>query len=242
MASVPGPVGSRSLPAAQTALDELGHLLLGDESMHSVPQKVVDLVKPVMPAGSEASITLLRGDRATTAAYTGQLARDLDELQYEWGYGPCLEAAIGGEPVEIVDGREELRWPDYVRLFVDHGALSAIAVPVPAGVLSGGLNVYAPMARGFTDNDKEVLTQFASCAAVAFTNMDALQSARELAEHFQAAMEFRSVIEQAKGILMEREKVTSDQAFRMLAEVSMRTNRKVRHIAETLVLTGEFER
>jgi GAF domain-containing protein len=225
----------------RAALDELGHLLLGNESMHSVLQKVVDLVKPVMPAGNEVSITLLRDDRASTAAHTGQLALDLDELQYERGYGPCLDAAIRGEPIEIVDGRDESRWPDYVPLFIDRGALSSVAVPVPSAVLSAGLNVYAPMPRGFTDDYKNVLTQFASYAAVALTNMDALQSARDLAEHFQAAMEFRSVIEQAKGILMERRKVTSDQAFRMLVEASMRTNRKVRYIAETLVLTGELE-
>ena len=53
-------------------------------------------------------------------------------------------------------------------------------------------------------------------------------------------MEFRSVIEQAKGILIERHKLTADQAFRMLADASMHTNRKVRDIAEELVLTGEL--
>jgi AmiR/NasT family two-component response regulator len=53
-------------------------------------------------------------------------------------------------------------------------------------------------------------------------------------------MEFRSVIEQAKGILMERHKLTADQAFRLLAEASMHTNRRVRDLALNLVLTGEL--
>ena len=53
-------------------------------------------------------------------------------------------------------------------------------------------------------------------------------------------MEFRSVIEQAKGILIERYKLTADQAFRLLADASMHTNRKVRDVAEGLVLTGEL--
>jgi AmiR/NasT family two-component response regulator len=53
-------------------------------------------------------------------------------------------------------------------------------------------------------------------------------------------MEFRSVIEQAKGILMERHKLTADQAFRLLAEASMHTNRRVRDLAVNLVLTGEL--
>jgi AmiR/NasT family two-component response regulator len=67
-----------------------------------------------------------------------------------------------------------------------------------------------------------------------------LQDARELAENLQRAMEFRSVIEQAKGILMERHKLTADQAFRLLAEASMHTNRRVRDLAVNLVLTGEL--
>ena len=48
------------------------------------------------------------------------------------------------------------------------------------------------------------------------------------------------VIEQAKGILMEREKLTADQAFRVLADASMAANRKVHDIAADLVLTGEL--
>lgn len=242
MASVNGPVDDRGALQMRSALNELGHLLLGDESMHSVLQKIVDVVKPVMPPGSEASITLLRDDQATTAAYTGQLALDLDELQYENGHGPCLEAAVGGVITEIVDGTTEDRWPGYMPRFVERGALSSIAVPVPAVQISAGLNIYAPVARGFTADDRRILTEVASFAAVALTNMDALQNARDLAEHLQAAMEFRSVIEQAKGILMERRKVTADQAFRLLVESSMRTNRKVRDIAAHLVLTGELAR
>ena len=61
-----------------------------------------------------------------------------------------------------------------------------------------------------------------------------------MAENLQRAMEFRSVIEQAKGILMERHKLTADQAFRLLAEASMHTNRRVRDLALNLVLTGEL--
>ena len=82
--------------------------------------------------------------------------------------------------------------------------------------------------------------EFASYAGVALTNMDTLEDARELAQNLQTAMESRSVIEQAKGILIERHKVTADQAFRLLVEASMHTNRKVRDLAEDLVLTGEL--
>jgi hypothetical protein len=84
------------------------------------------------------------------------------------------------------------------------------------------------------------VAEFAAYAAVALTNLDALQDARDQAENLRAAMESRAAIEQAKGILIERHRLTPDQAFRLLAEASMRTNRKVRDLAEDLVRTGEL--
>ncbi|MCW2618290.1 MAG: Response regulator with antiterminator output domain, partial [Modestobacter sp.] len=65
--------------------------------------------------------------------------------------------------------------------------------------------------------------------------------ARDMAGNLQIALESRAVIDQAKGILMERHKLTPDQAFQALASVSMRTNTKVRDVAEQLVLTGSLD-
>ncbi len=234
-----GPADRSSPPRTRAALDELGRMLLAEHTVPSVLQRIVDLVAQAMPAGAEVSITLVRGDRPTTAAFTGQLADDLDETQYERGYGPCLDAAAAGQFTEITDARTEDRWPEYVPTFLERGALSSLAAPVPAPHLTAGLNVYARKARAFTDDDRSALMSFAAYAGAVLTNMDALQDARDLAENMQKAMEFRAVIEQAKGILVERYKLTTEQGFRLLSDASMHTNRKLRDLAENLVLTGE---
>ena len=233
-----GPADRSPPPRTRSGLDELGQLLLAGHTPGSVLQRIVDLVQQAMPAGVEVSITLVRGEHPTTAAFTGQLADDLDETQYERGHGPCLEAAFGGLVTEIADARTEARWPDYIPGFLERGALSALAAPVPAAHLTAGLNVYAREVGVFTEDHRVALLRFAAYAGAALTNMDALLDARDLAGNLQRALEFRSVIEQAKGILMERHKVTAEQAFRLLADASMHTNRKVRDVAENLVLTG----
>lgn len=232
--------GTQRRQQVQAALDELALLPLDEESPRTVLQKVVGLVARVMPGGSDVSLTVVRNEQPTTAASTGPRARALDETQYRRGYGPCVEAAIGGHVVEISDGRTESRWPDFMPTFLGAGALSSLAVPVPAAQLSAGLNVYASRVEAFAEEDRQTLTRFADFAAVVLTNIDALQNARELAENLRRAMEFRAVIEQAKGILIERHKLTADQAFRLLAEASQRANRKLHDIAEDLVLTGEL--
>jgi AmiR/NasT family two-component response regulator len=48
----------------------------------------------------------------------------------------------------------------------------------------------------------------------------------------------RALIEQAKGILMERHKIKEDEAFTMLTRASQRTNTKLRDVAAELVRTG----
>src|SRR3954453_7332460 len=70
-------------------------------------------------------------------------------------------------------------------------------------------------------------------------NLHAYQSARDMVANLQTALETRGVIDQAKAILMDRHKLTADQAFQALAQMSMKSNRKLRAVAEDLVRTGE---
>jgi GAF domain-containing protein len=238
---VTGPTDARITAGTRAALDGLARVVLAEEDVQSLLQRVVDLVGQVMPEGAEASITVLRDQRATTAAFTGDRALQLDETQNGGGHGPCIDAAVGGQTVEITDGRTETRWPEFIAVFLRSGALSSLAVPVPAAHRAAALNVYAPAVGAFTDQHRAVLGEFAAYAAVALTNLDALTDARAQAEHLRTAMASRAAIEQAKGILIERHRVTADQAFRMLSEASMRTNRKVRDLAAQLVFTGDMD-
>jgi AmiR/NasT family two-component response regulator len=48
------------------------------------------------------------------------------------------------------------------------------------------------------------------------------------------------VIGQAKGILMERYKMTAPMAFALLAKTSQDTNRKLHEVAESLAPTGNL--
>ena len=229
-------------PAA--ALERLGRLTLREMSMDSLLQIVADLAKQVMPGNPEASVSVLVKDRPpTTAVSTGQLATDLDETQYDEGHGPCLHAARTGELTEIPDTRAYDRWPDYTAQAVAHGNLSSLSIPLAIDKdeqVAGALNIYARRPHAFDEASRSVATRFAPYAAVAAGNMYAYQGARDMADNLQTALETRAVIDQAKGILMERHKLTADRAFQLLARASMTSNRKLRDIATDLVHTGDF--
>lgn len=105
----------------RTAFAELGRIKLSDLDLDGVLTRVAQLAKASLPGAVEASVTLVRADRAHTAAFTGALAVDLDETQYEQGHGPCLDAAAAGETLRIADMAEESRWPPYALHALERG-------------------------------------------------------------------------------------------------------------------------
>jgi len=233
---------SSPTPAVQ-ALERLGSLSLRTTSMQDLLQTIADLAKTVLPGNLEASVSLVVKDHPTTVATTGQLATDLDEQQYERGHGPCLHAARTGELTEIPDTRTDRRWPDYLPRAVERGVLSSLSVPLAIdddGQVTGALNIYAREPHAFDEDSRTAATRFGPYAAVAAGNLHAYQAARDRADNLQAALETRGVIDQAKGILMDRHKLTADQAFQVLAQMSMKANRKLHAVAYELVNTGEL--
>ena len=236
---------SQNSPSANPAeaLERLGRLSLRDLSMEGLLQTVADLVKTVMPGPTEASVTLLVKDSPHTVVSTGQLATDLDETQYDRDHGPCLHAARTGELTEIADTRTDTRWPDYMSRAAEHGALSSLSVPLSMDQdeqVTGALNIYARDPHAFDEDSRTAATKFVPYAAVAAGNLHAYRSAVDRADNLQIALETRGVIDQAKGILMDRHKLTADQAFQVLAQMSMRANRKLHAVADDLVRTGEL--
>jgi GAF domain-containing protein len=225
------------------ALAELGRLSFLDHSMPSVLDRVAALARQVLAVQPAASVTVLTGIRPVTVASTEQLALDLDEAQYRIDAGPCLEAARTGHPVEVADLRAEQRWAGFVELAAQQGCQGILSVPFPRrgpAAPAGGLNVYVRTSDAWDPATRRRAEQFATAAVVPVANHYLYQNALDRAEHLTAALSSRAVIDQAKGILMERFRISADQAFQALARRSMATNTKLRDIADRVVATGEF--
>ena len=95
-------------------LRELARISLADRPLHDVLTEIARVATGGIPGAESTSITLVRNDKAFTAAHHGEMALAADELQYAKGYGPCMDAGRGGVVLRIDDVRTELRWPDHV--------------------------------------------------------------------------------------------------------------------------------
>ena len=218
---------------------ELAGIVLAGRELPAVLDEVVRIARRAITGAEATSITLIRDERSFTAAFDGQLAMDADELQYQRGYGPCLDAGRAGELFVVTDMRTEERWPDYARSVAELGVLSSLSVPLPfQGATIGALNNYARTPDAFGVADVQLGQEAAAFVAIAVGNAEAAARATTDVENMRQAMASRSVIEQAKGILMERYKITSEQAFTLLTHASQRSNVKLRDIADELATTG----
>jgi transcriptional regulator with GAF, ATPase, and Fis domain len=220
----------------RVALAELGQLMLDETDLQAALGRVAELARQTLPAAAAASVTLVSASRAYTVAFAGQLASDLDETQYQEGYGPCLEIAQSSGTVIVADMAAETRWPTFAAQALGAGvrASLSVALPLQEAVL-GALNIYATEPGVFDEDAVELARTFAGYAAVAIANVHLYEVTATLAENMRRAMETRAVIEQAKGIIVAQQHCTPERAFELLTRLSQTTHRKLRDCAADLV-------
>jgi GAF domain-containing protein len=234
-------MGVAKVPDLTRLHEELARIVLTGRDLSEVLAEITGVARAAMPASEATSVTLIRGEVPFTAAHDGQLAWDADELQYERDYGPCVDAGRSGQVFLIEDMRTEQRWPDYAQHAAAQGVGSSLSVPLPFQSMTiGALDNYAGRPRAFGPADVVLGEEVASWVALAVSKAQAAASTGEELAQMRTAMMSRAVIEQAKGILIERFQVDADQAFTLLSRTSQHTNTKLRDVADDLVRTGNL--
>jgi transcriptional regulator with GAF, ATPase, and Fis domain len=201
----------------------------------AVLKTVVDAALQTVPGAQEGSITLVVGRRKVrNQAASSRLPLDVDALQEEVGEGPCLETAFAQHTVHVPDMASEARWPLFSARAAQMGVRSMLAFQLYVdGDNLGALNLYSRQVHAFDERSVTVGELFAAHAAVAYSAVQ-----RESA--LERALVSRELVGQAQGILMERGRLTADQAFAALQRASQDRNVKLAEVARRLVETGDL--
>jgi hypothetical protein len=224
----------------------ISQALFSDPTVGGTLQRIVDFAVITVDGCDAAGISLLTGTEITTPVYSGSMALQMDAIQYETAEGPCLDAITKETTVYAEDLIDDPRWPSFGPRAAELGMRSLLACRLSANGTRGALNLYAqlPRAYGATDRTKAVI--FAAHAGVALGAAEALKGSTDSfdaavlrLEQLNAALVTREVIGQAQGILIERERITADQAFSILRVASQHLNVKLREVALYVVETGE---
>lgn len=199
-------------------------------------QAIVEAAVRLIPGCDDGSIIVVTGRRKVTSTVaSGDLPKRLDALQEEYREGPCLDAVFDHATVCVPDLAADPRWPAFSRRAVEAGAGGMLAFQLHvAGDNLGALNLLSHRAGAFDEESQHVGELFATHASVAFA------AARRQAATTRTVAT-RHLIGQAEGILMERHKISADQAFALLVQASQRSNTKLREVAGWLVHSGQLE-
>jgi len=190
-----------------------------------------------VPGADWASITRGRGVSFETVAATDRAARQVDDIQYELGRGPCVDAILQETVFQTGDLGADPRWPEFGKRAVAaagvHSMLS-FRLFLEDDDLIAGLNLYSTGKDVFDDDALTVGTVLATHGALAIS----AAAARERAAHLQQALLTNREIGVAMGVLMNQHKITRSAAFDLLRVASQNTNRKLAEIATEVADTG----
>ena len=214
----------------------LAGLVLSEPDVDAALTRVTLVTVAVVDACDGASLTMRRAGVPDAPAASDDWALGLDQLQFAEQEGPCLNCLREGSVMRVRDLAEDERFPSYGPRAAERGARSALSLPMAAdGRTVGALNLYSRQRDAFGREELALGELLAAHAALAVQAAVAYYSSRDLAGQMQVAMGSRALIEQAKGVLVARERITPEAAFERLVGLSQAANRKLRDIAAELV-------
>lgn len=222
-------VGETFVELADTLVDAFDVF----DQMHLLATRCVELLE----ADAAGVLLVDREGRLRVAAETTQDAQFLDLFQMQDAKGPGLDCFVTGTAVTVEDLHEaRSRWPQFAQEAARHGFASVAALPLRLrGEVIGVLNLLTeagcePLSWAQT----RVAQALADAATIAILQHRLSEDRRVLNDQLQHALSSRVVVEQGKGVLVTRLRVSADEAFDMLRGRARATRRQLSDVAEEI--------
>ena len=177
-------------------------------------------------------------------ASTNEESRVLELLELQNNDGPCLEAFRTGKLIEGVDlSRFTGRWPHFVAAATAARINTAYAVPLRLrDQMIGALNLFQSGTKALSLRDLQVARVLADMAAIGIIHHWSIRHGEVLTEQLQGALDTRVIIEQAKGIVAQRQGLSMGESFRYLLQLARSSHRPIADVAiETITQAPEAQ-
>lgn len=189
--------------------------------------------------GVTAAALLLVGHSGTldfVGASTEQ-ARLLGLFQQRNREGPCLDCYHSGQLVRCLDlAAAPARWPRFAPAAVEAGFAAVHALPMRfRDEVIGGLNLFTAWPGTLDEYTAGLAKALADVATIGILHKRTLRHHERVAEQLQATLDSRVLVEQAKGMLATRLRITMADAFTLLCDHARATDQHVVDLAATVV-------
>jgi GAF domain-containing protein len=231
----------RAEPSPAQAFAYLARALTSPSGTQPVLESIVHHAAQLVPARWAVALV---ADRITTtparlvASTDPALTDVVAQIAGQSGAAPGWWAYEHGDVCNVPDLADEDRFDSYPQEMLRRTPIrSVLSVPLSgAGDVVGVLTLYGDRERAFGEGEVERSLMIASVAGVAL----ATARVTDKAENLEVALQNSRTIGTALGVLVERHRLTEDQAFELLRQCSMRSNRKVVDLAAQLVHEGHL--
>jgi len=221
------------LTGSMTALAGLSTARL---TLEDLLTRVASFAVQAIPGADGAGLTLIEAGRADTIVKSEPFVREIDDIQYGIGEGPCISAAATGQTMRSGSLSGDPRWPRFGPRAGRLGVHSVLSLPLLLqDTVVGAMNVYARPKDAFDARAEHIGQLFAEPAAIAVQNAQILAQTQRLAANLAAALTNRAVIDQAIGIIISRSGSTPEAAFDRLRALSQGNHIKVAAVATSIV-------
>jgi len=187
-------------------------------------------------ADTLTSITLLRPRRPVTITGSSSAARHLAGLQYRFDNGPCMQAASSGRMVVVTDFASDGGFPLYGSAALRSGVRSALGVPIQLnGPEQAAITYSSSRPRAFSEGRVRAVAVFAEEASRPLKLALRVARLTEKTENLTAAMESRTTIDLAAGVIMAQNRCSQHEAIEILRAASSASNIKLRDLAQNVL-------
>jgi GAF domain-containing protein len=222
--------------ALASSISGLAQLTADDRGgLEDALEHVVNETNRIFAVDGAGLLLLSDGDVLRYVAASSERGRIVETLQEQVDEGPCVDAFEQGEPVAAADVATDSRWPAFGPLAGHHDVHALLGVPVALDGPVGTLNVYATKPHDWDDGEVEAIQAYARIVASVLRSATEAHLQSKVTEQLQYALDRRVVIEQAKGILMEREGLSPGAAFERIRRHARSNRERVIDVARRLV-------
>jgi GAF domain-containing protein len=218
------------------ALAELGRLRFGDMSIEEGLQEIVQTTHTVFNVDGAGLMLADAEHHLRNVAVSDDRLGYLEELQVRHHQGPCVAAYEEKELIGAEDLRSDDRWPLFSAAAVDQGLRAVLASPLPYNQHAVGVvTVLSEQAHPWTAEGELALLAFTDLAALLIASLMQSQQQSELAAQLQSALNSRTIIEQAKGVLIGQEGLSPRDAYERLRAQARSQRRKLTELCAGIV-------
>lgn len=186
-----------------------------------------------------AGLMLMSGDVPRgSVATTDDVSTLIEDLQFSFGEGPCVDSFRRGTPVLEPDLATPAvpRWPAFAPPAVQAGVRAIFGFPLLVGAIRlGALNLYQDEPGDLTEDQYADALVVASVAAEALLTLQSGAAAGELASELEAGSNFQTVVHQASGMVAAQLDVTVAQGLIRLRGYAFGHNRPLTEVAEEVI-------